>query len=146
MIEKMKLLFAVVLAYRHNLHMLHWKVVGCDFDTIHKLLDDYVDKFNTFVDEIAEMLLSIGHNPLTLQEAITLLSDLNTHILVIESQEDYESDKVFKALDIMFNDLYTMYTDISNECEYSECVSKFDEHKYWLRVEGKYKNKKRLEN
>ena len=144
MIEKMQLLFAVLLAYRHNLHMLHWKVVGKSFDKVHIILDDYVSQFNTFIDEIAEILLSMGNNPLTLQEAISLLDGLDRHILMVESHEDYECKEVFKAVDIMFTDLYTMYTEISKECEYSECVSTFDEHKYWLRIEGKYKNKKRL--
>ena len=146
MIEKMKLLFAVLLCYRHNLHMLHWKVVGMSFDKAHKVLDEYVSQFNTFIDEIAEMLLSMGHSPLTLQEAISLLTNLDSHILIVESDEDYKCKEVFKAVDIMFNDLYIMYTDISKECDYGDCVSKLDEHKYWLRIEGMYKNKKRLDD
>lgn len=144
MIEKMRLLFAVLICYRHNLHMLHWKVTGMSFDKAHKVLDEYVEQFNTFIDEIGEMLLSMGNNPLTLQESITLLTNLDSHILVVESHENYNCEEVFKAVDIMFEDLYTMYTNISEDCDYSDCASKLDEHKYWLRIEGKYKNKKRL--
>lgn len=143
MIEKLKLLFAVLLAYRHNLHMLHWKVVGKSFDKAHTILDDYVSQFNIFIDEIAEMILSMGHNPLTLQESISLLDNLDTHILMVESHEDYECKEVFKAVDIMFTDLYTMYDSISRDMG-GDCGSKLDEHKYWLRIEGMYKNKKRL--
>ena len=93
---------------------------------------------------IAEMILSLDGNPLTIQECMKNLSDTNAEILVIESDEDYENEDVFKAIDIMFNDLYYGYDKISKDCEYSDCVSKLDEHKYWLRVEGKYKNKKRM--
>lgn len=144
MIYKLKVLFAALVAYRHNIHMLHWKVVGPDFDCVHKLLDQYVGQFNTFIDEIAEMILSMGNNPLTIQECMELLDQCDSHVLIIESTEDYDTEKVYKALEIMFNDLYTLYNDISNDCDCSECNSKFDEHKYWLRVESKYKNVKRM--
>lgn len=146
MIPKLQLLFAILLFYRHNLHMLHWKVVGKTFDDTHKILDDYVSQFNTFIDEIAEILLSMGNNPLTLQEAFSLLENLDTHILIVESTENYKCKEVFNAIDIMFNDLYKVYTQVSEECEYSDIKSKFDEHQYWLRIEAMYKNKKRLDD
>ena len=91
MIDKIKWLFAVLVWYRHNLHMLHWKVVGKDFDTIHSMLDDYVSKFNTFIDEIAEMLLSMGSNPLTMSEITSMLSSSDCRILTVESDSDYKS-------------------------------------------------------
>ena len=144
MIERLQVLFSVVMCYRHNIHMLHWKVAGKDFDTTHKILDNYVSKFNLFVDEIAEMLLSIGGNPLTIQECMNVLVPSDKHILLIESKANYTSDEAYKALDIMFNDLYNIYSEITSTCEYTDCASKLDEHKYWLRVEGLYKNKKRL--
>ena len=146
MTDKLKFLFALLVAYRHNIHMLHWKVVGEHFDCVHKLMDKYVDKFNGFIDDIGEMLLSLEQDPLTLQECMELLSNHESDFLVIESTRDYEGEDVFKAIQIMFNDLYVMYTSITSECELGDCVSKLDEHKYWLRVECYYKNMKRMKD
>lgn len=146
MVQKLQTLFSVLVCYRHNLHMLHWKVVGHHFEGAHTLLDSYVSKFNTFIDEIGEMILSMDGNPLTLQECIDIVTQLDQHILIIESGEDYDSTRVYNALDIMFTDLYNLYTEISKDCEFTDCTSVLDEHKYWLRIEGKYKNKKRMKN
>lgn len=145
MIDKIKWLFAVLVWYRHNLHMLHWKVVGKDFDTIHSMLDDYVSKFNTFIDEIAEMLLSMGSNPLTMSEITSMLSSSDCRILTVESDSDYKSKEVFNAIDMMFGELWIIYNDISKDCP-SDCVSKLDEHRYWLRVECQYKNRRRIDD
>lgn len=143
-VKDLQALFAVLLCYRHNLHMLHWKVVGKQFDKIHTICDDYVSQFNTMIDEVAEMILSMGGDPLTVQESMQLLSEHAANIPIVESHTNYECEDAFKAIDVMFESLYTMYTNITNECECGDCVSKLDEHKYWLRVEGKYKNKKRM--
>ena len=149
MVEKLQKLFAMSVCYRHNLHMLHWKVKGPEFDCVHKLLDDYVGKFNEFIDEIAEMLLSFDSYPLTLQECLDLLSKDSDDVLVVESDEDYDSEEVFKAIGIMFDGLYNLYTEIRQDKstdEYSECGGKLDEHKYWLRLENNYKNKRRMKD
>ena len=42
-------LFSLLICYRHNIHMLHWKVSGPSFMCLHKTLDEYVDKFNDFI-------------------------------------------------------------------------------------------------
>lgn len=148
MVKELQNLFAVLNTYRHNIHMLHWKIVGEDFDCTHRLFDSYVGQFNTFIDEVAEMILSLNGNPLTIQECIDVITHLDKEILVLESDEDYDNEKAFKAIAIMFESLYDMYTHISRSMseDLSECAGKLDEHKYWLRIEGKYKNKKRMKD
>ena len=144
MIEKLQVLFAVLVCYKHNIQMMHWKVIGEDFECIHRNLDEYTAKFSEIIDDIAEMIMSLDGSPLTLQESIELLSKTDAHVLIIESKDNYNDSEVSKALDIIFDDLYNIYTEIISTCEYSECASKLDEHKYWLRLTGKYKIKRRL--
>lgn len=144
--HEMRGLFAMLLCYRHNLHMLHWKATGKRFDKIHSICDDYVSKFNTFIDEIAEIMLSIDINPLTMDEAIQVLNNNEKTFLLVESNHDYDYKEAFKAIDVMFTDLYTQYCIVSRAGEFSDISSKLDEHKYWLRIEGFYKNKKRLDD
>ena len=137
--NELQKLFSLLVCYRHNIHMLHWKVSGHSFMCLHKVLDYYVDKFNSFIDDIAELMLSTGINPLTLQECLELISNNDEHHLLIESTENYDANKVYDALLYMISDLFTVYNKVSEECIYSECNSKLDEHKYWLRIEWKYK-------
>ena len=145
MVENLQKLFAVLVCYRHNLHMLHWKVIGLDFDCVHKLLDDYVSKFNDFIDEIGEMILSLGGNPLTLHECVDLVVKSDMHILNVESHESYTVVESFRAVGAMFATLMTSYEMLQHEDSLpSECKSKLDEHLYWLRIECRYKNNSRL--
>lgn len=42
---------------------LHWNVVGTNFKPLHEHLDEVVDEYRTWSDEIAERLTSIGVAP-----------------------------------------------------------------------------------
>ncbi len=42
---------------------LHWNVVGSDFKPLHEHLDEVVDEYRTWSDEVAERLTSIGVAP-----------------------------------------------------------------------------------
>lgn len=42
---------------------LHWNVVGENFKTIHEHLDEIVDAYRTWSDEVAERMSSIGVSP-----------------------------------------------------------------------------------
>jgi len=143
---KLQYLFSTLVAYRHNIHMLHWKVCGEGFDCVHTLMDSYLDKFNDMVDDVAEMILSFNTNPFTLEECMDCLKKSNKQVLVIESDADFTKENVFNAIKIMFDDLCEIYTDIHKEYEGTPCpsFSKLDEHRYWLLIENNYKNERRL--
>jgi starvation-inducible DNA-binding protein len=42
---------------------LHWNVLGSDFRAIHEHLDELVDEYRTWSDDVAERLTSIGVAP-----------------------------------------------------------------------------------
>lgn len=42
---------------------LHWNVVGPRFKQVHEHLDELVDEYRTWSDEVAERLTSIGQTP-----------------------------------------------------------------------------------
>lgn len=143
----MKKLFAALVWYRHNLHMLHWKTTGKDFDKAHGLCDDYVSKFNGFIDEIAEMMLSLGENPMTLQECIETLDSSNKKFITVESSKDYDSEDIHHAIDVIFESIMNIYDELAEKSEIpSDCISKLDEHRYWFRIEKNYKNKRRCKD
>ena len=138
-------IFASLIVYRHNLHILHWKISGHNFEDMHKLLDDYVSKFNSFIDEIGEMMLSLNCNPLALSDCIHILENDEEYFLMLDPSEDYDMEDALSAMDKMFTDMMVMYMTLYKEVELpDDCKSKLDEHRYWFRIENSYKNKRRM--
>lgn len=143
--KDLKILFAALVCYRHNIHILHWKCIGHKFDMLHSLFDEYNDKIGDFIDDIGEMLLVNGENPLGLDECLKILTDDDTHFLILNSNEDYDCEKALNALNMMFNTLLELYDELTDDDDISsDCISKLDEHKYWIRIENNYKNKRRM--
>lgn len=50
--------------FYRKLQNYHWNVSGRDFFTMHTKLEEYYDKINEQIDEIAEHILIIGKQPL----------------------------------------------------------------------------------
>ena len=42
----------------------HWNIIGKDFFVIHEKLEEYYDKINEQIDEVAEHILILGNEPL----------------------------------------------------------------------------------
>ena len=144
--DSLKTLFSTVILYRHNLHVLHWKAKGCDFDCIHGLLDTYVDKFNGFVDEIAEIMLMMGTNPLSIQDCLKIAEDDSdiTHI-IIDPNSDYDAEECINHVKTMFDTLMNVYENVCDEDDIpNDIIATFDNHVGWIRLENKYKNVQRL--
>ena len=47
-----------------KLQNYHWNVVGKGFFTTHEKLEEYYDEIREQIDEIAEHILALGHQPL----------------------------------------------------------------------------------
>lgn len=144
--DSIKTLFSTIILYRHNLHILHWKAKGCHFDCIHELLDTYVDKFNTYVDEVAEIMLMLGINPLSLQDCLQIAEDDSdiTHVL-IDPTGDYDGHECMDYIQTMFTTLMGIYRNICDENILpKDIMATFDNHLGWLRLENHYKNVQRL--
>ena len=42
----------------------HWNIIGKDFFVIHEKLEEYYDKINEQIDEVAEHIIILGNEPL----------------------------------------------------------------------------------
>ena len=143
--ERLDQLFSALVIYRHNMNILHWKSKGCHFDCLHKLFGDYSDKFNDLIDEVAEIMLIEGQNPLCFKHCFETASEDTRDHLVLTGAEDYDFENAATAVEKMFNMLISMYTEIAENNDLSpELQSKFDEHLYWLKLECRYKNVQRM--
>lgn len=58
-----------------KLHNFHWFVKGPNFFTLHEKFEAFYDEAATYIDDIAERLLTIGGTPVaTLRESLALSS------------------------------------------------------------------------
>lgn len=143
-----KQLFSTLVLYRHNIHILHWKCHGRDFEAVHMHMDTYLDRFNEFIDDIGEIMMELDMNPLCLCSCMKELEgDQDKKHVCIDADADYDSVMVYRFIESMFCELMDMYKHISYDAAIpSDVKSILDEHSQWLRLETNYKNKRRLFN
>ena len=139
-------LFSALVMNRHNIHVLHWKCCGTDFEDVHTLMDSYLDKFNSLIDGIGEIMMELNINPLCLCSIIKNLEEDDEEYICISGDINYTSEKVFEHIATMFKRLIHLYEDIIEDEDIpSDIVSVLDEHKQWLRLERDYKNIQRVQ-
>lgn len=83
--------------FYRKLQNYHWNIQGEDFFVMHAKLEEYYDEINTQIDEIAEHILAMGHEPLgTLKDylAFTTIKEaenkrVNTCFVIENLIEDF---------------------------------------------------------
>jgi starvation-inducible DNA-binding protein len=61
--DRLNQLLASYNIYYQNLRGFHWYVQGKSFFDLHKLFEQYYNDAQEEIDDIAERILTIGHNP-----------------------------------------------------------------------------------
>ena len=64
MINKLNEFLADLNVFYRKLQNYHWNVKGKDFFVLHEKLEEYYDKINEEIDEIAEHILTLDKQPL----------------------------------------------------------------------------------
>jgi len=86
-----------------KLHNYHWYVKGPNFFTLHVKFEELYTETATYIDEIAERLLSIGGQPIaTLKETLE----------VATIQEATGDEKAEEMVEIIYRDFATIAKDI----------------------------------
>lgn len=148
--EKLRNLFSVLVVYRHNMQMLHWRVVGPAFDAVHELCDNYTDRFNKMIDSVGEKLLIMGDTPCTLFECLEIVKNLPREFICVEPR-DYCDIECFENIHAMLDSLIKEYNLAIDDCRCSSCThlpkgarASLESDLEWLELECYYKNTKRL--
>ena len=80
-----------------KLQNYHWNVIGKGFFTTHEKLEEYYDEIREQIDEVAEHILSLGHQPLgTMKDFIE-----NSKIREAKNEQ-------VKSIDIMENVIHDL--------------------------------------
>ena len=80
-----------------KLQNYHWNVIGKGFFTTHEKLEEYYDEIREEIDEVAEHILSLGHQPLG------TMKDFIENSAIREAKNEN-----IKSIDIMENVIYDL--------------------------------------
>lgn len=78
--------------FYRKLQNYHWNIIGKDFFVIHSKLEEYYDEVNEQIDEVAEHILMIGHQPLgTLKNYMEVSKIQEAENKKVKDQEVFEN-------------------------------------------------------
>lgn len=140
----LKVLLAALIKQQYNLRILHWKATGLDFNTTHQeILDDYIDKFSDYIDQVAEMLILCNEEIPTSKELDIIAKEAKVDFPI--KVQSYNSEDIYLLIDKIFSTIISIIRQCSQSDKYPSYInSELDSIEYWFSIEGKYKNKQRL--
>ena len=75
-IDKMNVFLANQMVFNMKLHNLHWYIQGHGFFTLHTQFEKLYDEANAILDEVAERLLQLNHQPVSTLKGALALADI----------------------------------------------------------------------
>lgn len=141
--DNFKKLLSLLVCYQYNFRILHWKVSGLNFDGKHNLFGDYYAKFDEFIDTVAELALEEGTQPVSFSDVFGLLQELEEDVIICRGSIEYNPKDALIITGRMLDHLI-LVIDSCQEGKPSDVQSSLDDIKGYLRLEGRYKNKRRL--
>ena len=102
----LRLFLSMLLVYRSNFHVIHWKGKGKSFYRVHEKAAEYYEKLLEDADKIAEMGLRMGINPVNYPEAYDMISTYeDADFIVVSSEKSYDMDDLVEYTELMFKDI-----------------------------------------
>ena len=111
-VEDLNLLLSDLNVFYRKLQNYHWNIKGKDFFVFHAKLEEYYDKINEQIDEIAEHILMLGKQPLG-----TMKDYLEKTCIEEAKDEKVEHDVVFNNVIKDYETLLKKVTEIKKEAD-----------------------------
>ena len=92
--------------FYRKLQNYHWNVKGSDFFVVHEKLEEYYNKINDQIDEVAEHILTLNAQPLG-----TLKDYLNTTKIAEAENKKVDCTMVFNSI---IKDYSTLLQDVKD--------------------------------
>ena len=103
--EQLKL-FAKMQLCKSNFQMLHWKSIGDEFDKFHTdVTASYYEKLDKDIDDVAEILMRQGVNPLNYFEVAVQLGKSGEKGKVLDSSQNYTKEQIIHCTDVLLRDI-----------------------------------------
>ena len=111
-VDDLNLLLPDLNVFYRKLQNYHWNIKGKDFFVFHAKLEEYYDKINEQIDEIAEHILMLGKQPLG-----TMKDYLEKTCIEESKDEKVEHDVVFNNVIKDYETLLKKVTEIKKEAD-----------------------------
>lgn len=137
----LELYHSLLILVENNMRVIHWKLNGSDFHEAHARYGEYYEKLGDMIDETAEQMISLGHIPMNMSNALALLSkDTGVHAVVMNPGMDYTSKIADDVTKKMFDELYDFAAHLAVDAAIPVDVQDvFTEHARWFRLTSIYK-------
>ena len=141
------LYMALLTLYENNLRGLHWKLAGPNFNKDHLRFGDYYDQLGTFLDETAEMMITMGIPPVSVMMIHEILSGDDVNAISIDMSRDYTGEAANTAAQQMFTQLYEKAAALAKDDSLPVDVQDvYMAHAKYYRIECLYKLQRTLAN
>ena len=105
--NKLNRLLSNLVVESHKLQNYHWNVYGKDFFVLHSKLEEYYNKVNEQIDEIAEHILMLGKQPLG------TMQDYLNNACITEAKN--EKIKICDVFENVIKDLETLLKKVKED-------------------------------
>lgn len=111
-IKNLNIFLSNLNVFYRKLQNYHWNITGKDFFVIHSKLEEYYDKINEQIDEVAEFILMINGEPLG------TMKDYLENTTIQEAKNEKVKDKeVFETITKDYGILLENVTNIKKEAD-----------------------------
>lgn len=112
LIKDLNILLANLNVFYRKIQNYHWNIIGKDFFVIHSKLEEYYDKINEQIDEIAEHILMLNGQPLG-----TMKDYLESTSIQEAKNEKVRDNEVFESIIKDYELLLQNVTHIKKEAD-----------------------------
>ncbi|MCM1295225.1 MAG: hypothetical protein NC311_06760 [Muribaculaceae bacterium] len=138
--DKQVVYLALLTLHENNFRGLHWKLHGPSFNTDHLRFGEYYEKLGQFMDETAELMISMGVAPVGVAGLMNILNSDEVNTSYIDMEKNYSADAANVAAKQIFNELYGYAADLAkDESIPVDMQDIYAGHAAYYRIEGMYK-------
>lgn len=112
LVKDLNCLLSDLNVFYRKLQNYHWNVKGSDFFVVHEKLEEYYNKINDQIDEVAEHILTLNAQPLG-----TLKDYLEKTTIAEAKDEKICSSEIYKNIINDFETLLERVNQIKEEAE-----------------------------
>ena len=118
LVKNLNCLLSDLSIFYRKLQNYHWNVSGKNFFIMHAKLEEYYDEINEQIDEIAEHILMLNHEPLS-----SMKDYLNNTCIAEAKNEKIDECEVIKNIIIDYNTLLKKVTEIKENADSKKIYS-----------------------
>lgn len=128
-------LLMMLKVYANNIQILHRHLVGSNWNSDHERLQEYYEEVQKCLDDLTELLMSVGYKEPSLQESLEYEPEIT-----IADREAYDS---FSIVQTYFRNLIAEMNRIKSDMP-GDVISKIEEYQEWFRLNADYKLRQEL--